>query len=128
MTTDYICHIIKATVTYFGIDMIEDLMIFMTSTKILSNKSKHCFAILVLVFLLNVELYQMMFLPLFLLSYVYCFFSNKRFSEYLHLSKMLLYNGAAALKTYSLQEFDKIPFEADFGISFCKMPGDLILH
>ena len=60
----------------------------------------------------------MMFLPLFLISCVHCSFLNASFSEYPHLSKMSLLNSAAALKTCSLQEFDEIRFEIDFGISF----------
>ena len=60
----------------------------------------------------------MIFLPLFLLSCVYCSFSNVSFSEYPHLCKMSLQNGAVAWKTCSLQEFDEICFERHFGISF----------
>ena len=33
MTTDYICYIIHATITNFGIIKIEDIVIFMNSTK-----------------------------------------------------------------------------------------------
>ena len=60
----------------------------------------------------------MIFLPLFLLSCVYCSFSKFSFSEYPHLFKISLQNGAAALKTGLLQEFNEIHFETDFGISF----------
>ena len=82
MITNYICHIIHATITDFDIVAIEDLVIFMISSKMFRNVG---FKIL-----LNGGLYQMMFLPLFLLSRVYCSFSNVSFPEYPHLSKMSL--------------------------------------
>ena len=109
MTTNYICHIIHATITNIDIVTIEDLVIFMVSTKCLSSKCKNFFTILVLTFLLNGGLYQMMFVPLFFLSCVYCSFmcilffhvytvfscvycsfSNGSFSEDPPLSKMSL--------------------------------------
>ena len=101
MSTNLICNIIHAAVTNFDIVMIEDLVIFMISTKCLSNNCKNCLAKLVLTFLLNGGLYQMMFLPQFLLSCVYCFFTNMSFSEYPHLLKLSLKNGVAAMKTCS---------------------------
>ena len=91
MTTDYIYHIIHATITNLDIIAIEDLAMFMISVKMfIFNKCKNCVSILVLTFLLNGGLYQMIFAPLFLLSCVYRSFPNMSFSEYPHLSKMSL--------------------------------------
>ena len=72
---------------------------------------------LVLTFLLNGGLYQIMFLPLFLLSWVFCSFLNGSFSEYPHLSKMSLKDSPPALEICSLQEF-VLRFETDFGVLF----------
>ena len=41
MTTDYIFYIIYATITNFDIIATEDLVIFVISTKCLSNKCKN---------------------------------------------------------------------------------------
>ena len=41
MTTDYIIYIIYATITNFDIIAIEDLVIFVISTKCLSNTCKN---------------------------------------------------------------------------------------
>ena len=87
LTIIYICHIIHGTIANFDVVMIEDLVLFTALPKFLSNKCKNCFAILILAFSVNGGLCQMMFLPLFFFSCVYCSFSNVSFSEYQHLSK-----------------------------------------